>query len=1246
MNSTKRFFIILLLTLPAINMAASSFLFKTLDAKDGLTSSQINAILKDSRGFMWMGTPAGLYRYDGYSFKHFQSDSQDGSSLPNSYIYDIQEERNGTLWIQTPAGYCIYNPQTESFERDMNQNYKRMGIDDMPSIVYIDSHLNIWAYIPKKKVVCFNTQQQINVDFLMADDSNSIPTGDICSIGECKDGAIMVYSDGRIICLDALHQQFIVWKNEEIYKKKLRSSTSLKVFADQMDNIWLYGQGTLFVLDKKKNVWNTTIGDQLELTGNNVDNTVNDIAADRKGNIWVATNRKGLIKVNVNSHAMESAQPTAMNSYGAITRHSNNIQSVYIDNTDLLWVGTAKSGVAYWGENIYKFLSETIGDVTAMVQDSTGRVWYGTSDEGVVGYVGRLASFGVTSMAATMDGSIWVGSAQNGLTRIKDGNTMFYSTTSEGNKLIDNHINAMCADGSGNLWIATDGGLQNYNPRMNTFASYTKAKNNLQTNSITSLSYGRDNELLIGTSEGLTIMNLSTTETRHLIGNSTNMKRFTNSFITQVYQDSRKLLWIGTREGLNVLNLENDELDYITEREGLCNNNICGITEDKHSNIWITTSNGVSRIVVDHHGGKLNYGLYNYDQNDGLQGNEFNLGSILKQKDGNIIMGGINGVSRLRPKTDKEKESLPKVILTQLYIGEEEVHTGVIFHGRVILPQALNESQSIYLEHNENTFTIKFAAGNYNQNERLQFHYMLKGLNDTYVPGDALRHSVTFTDLASGTYELYVKASSPENSAQPSQESVLVITIAPAWWWKWYMQLLYVVIIAVVLYLWKMGFDQIKVLWTKKKVVITELMRQRDEIKAASDELRQPMSRMTSIIMDLSEKNGTLEEREQLNNLHSQMLQIITRVSDMQSFLEHPEDVAKENVRKHFEMNSHGEINLPQAVHDELSYEIRPQQSNSPMAGFKVYFIDDNQDFANFVFSRLRNVYDFYVFNSTTKASAEIETGLPNLVVCKQDMPNMTGSELCNKLKTDSKLYKIKFILMTENKLSSKDMMSQNITMSADDYMSKPFNIHDALIRFNKALGIKAEIADNLIEGAETRMLEGRNSSMTTATESMTYGDYKVGRQDEDDEEIRLVSTHLKNHEQEKEHTYTEADDEMHDDSYSMMDVMDRRLIQSIEQYVQHNMNRGQFNLEEMASAMGMGMRPLFQKVRDLTGKTPSELVRDLRLKHACILLKRTNINMNELATNIGYASANHFISTFRERFGITPTEYRLKYRK
>ena len=79
----KKLLFVLLLALPTV--VAADFLFKTLDASQGLTSSQINCILKDSRGYMWFGTPAGLYRYDGYVFKNFQSDSQDGNSLPNSY---------------------------------------------------------------------------------------------------------------------------------------------------------------------------------------------------------------------------------------------------------------------------------------------------------------------------------------------------------------------------------------------------------------------------------------------------------------------------------------------------------------------------------------------------------------------------------------------------------------------------------------------------------------------------------------------------------------------------------------------------------------------------------------------------------------------------------------------------------------------------------------------------------------------------------------------------------------------------------------------------------------------------------------------------------------------------------------------------------------------------------------------------------------------------------------------------------
>ena len=83
-----------------------------------------------------------------------------------------------------------------------------------------------------------------------------------------------------------------------------------------------------------------------------------------------------------------------------------------------------------------------------------------------------------------------------------------------------------------------------------------------------------------------------------------------------------------------------------------------------------------------------------------------------------------------------------------------------------------------------------------------------------------------------------------------------------------------------------------------------------------------------------------------------------------------------------------------------------------------------------------------------------------------------------------------------------------------------------------------------------------------------------------------------------------------------------QQLMRNVEQYVLQNMSRGQISVEEMASAMGMGRVPFFHKIRNITTKTPAELVREIRLKHACTLLVNTNLNLNELAINIGFMTA------------------------
>ena len=1247
MKGLKKILLVLMLALPLA--VAGVYLFKTLDIKDGLTSSQINCILKDGRGYMWFGTPAGLYRYDGYTFRNFQSNSKDGSSLPDSYIRSIQEALDGNLWILTSAGYCVYHPQTETFERDMKQIYARMGIEGLPNVVYFDRHKNLWAAIPNKGVVAYNMQQQLLYEFGYTDDSHGVPQGKICSIGECRDGAIIVYEDGRIVCCDIMHQQHTVWASDHVAQQHLRKSSSLKVFADQSDNIWLYGQGTLMQYNKSTNVWDTTIGNSIGLTNVSADHSVNGMASDQNGNIWIGTDRMGLLRMDMNTHAIESVQPHDGRN-NQLTQETIGVQSVYVDDTDLLWIGTEKSGVAFYGDNIYKFQSSFNGDITAIAQDIDGNIWYGTSDKGVIGYEGPLASQKVSCMETTNEGSLWVGSRQNGLTRIKDGTTHIFSASRDSMRtLIDDHINALAKDNSGNLWIATNGGLQVYNPKMNTFSSYTRENGMLNTNNITSLFYGKNNILLIGTSEGMILLNLSNREKTILTGNSTNLKTFTNNYITQVFEDSRGLIWVGTREGLNVYNSETDSLNYITEKNGLCNNSICGITEDKSSNIWVTTSNGISRIVVQRNReeGSFGYGLYNYDTKDGLQSNEFNTGSILTKSDGSVIFGGLYGVNWVRQAAKEDQNSLPRVMLTQLFIGEEEILVGHEYDNNVILPQALNESNKISLKNKQNTFTIKFAAGNYNQGERLQFMYWMEGRDHDWRNGDALLHGVKFRDLSSGTYTLHVKAVSADGAVS-NQERKLEIYIERPWWLTWWMLSVYVLIAIVILIIWRYGYKKLKNYMTRKRTVVDELKRQREEIKLTSDELRQPMARMTTIIGNLAEKENDLEGREQLNSLHFQMLQVITRISEMQTILENPEAKAESTAKDRLELNDQGEVSLPSIATSELTATIQPLRLDKKTQKFNVVFIDSNKDFNNFMNAHLREVYDFHIYDDIRLAIPDIESMKADLVICKQDMKHMTGSELCNQLKSNPRTQQIKFVLMTDTVLTQEMMSDMNITLAADDYIAKPFNVQEAVMRFNKLMGLgPVEMEQNTIEGRETRMLEGRNASMTTAT--MVYEDIPHAAD--------TAKSSVEETEDVSQQTVTESTPEKQGGvfaqqfygedetigNYSMSNLMDRQLMRNVEQYVLQNMSRGQISLEEMASAMGMGRVPFFHKIRNITAKTPAEVVRDIRLKHACVLLTKTNINMSELAINIGFSTAENFINIFKDKYGMTPLEYRLK---
>jgi len=1331
---------IAVLLLAAIS-AAGAYLFKSLGNPEGLTSSQITCIMKDSRGFMWFGTPSGLYRYDGYTFRNFQCDPKDGSSLPDSYIKSVQEALDGNLLINTTSGYCIYNPQNETFERDIRAYLGKMGMRREAKLLFIDSKHNLWAYTPNRGVECFNMQKQLLYNFGYSSTKTGIPQGNIIGMGESKEGTILIYETGRLVCCDVSNQQHTVWANAQLESQGMKRKSDLHVFTDSRGIVWLYGPGMLLGYNPDKQTWDTSTGNKLGFSSTErTDQNIYGMDEDSIGNVWIGSDVKGLVRMDVRTHEMEQVKPVSMKTQKMINDGIIRILSVYVDNTNLLWVGTQKFGVAYWGKNIYKFESDDVGDVTAMAEDASGKMWYGTEDNGVIGISSPLASSTVSAMAFTKDGSLWVGSLRNGITRIKNGESRIYSTARDsGRTVIDDHINALTSDKNGNLWIATNGGLQVFNATMESFSTYTKENGKLMTNDITALHYGKSNKMIVGTANGLLLMNLSSNEMTYLTGNTSNLKTFTNNYISSVYEDSRGLIWVGTREGINILDMETDDLNYITEEQGLCNNSVCGITEDKDNSMWITTTKGAAKIVVERNSedGSFSYGIFNYDSSDGLASNEFNPRALLTRKNGQVILGNMRGVNWVRKTVKGGKTVLPSVILSQLLIDDVEIEAGKKYQGEIPLPVALNETNKITLSGSNNSFIIKFAAGNYNQSEHIQFMYWLEGRDAGWKNADPLVHGIKVKNLSTGKYTLHVKAVGSDGSIS-DKERTLKITIERPWWLSWWMIALYVLILALLIYMWRSGWKRINNIWRKKRQVINELRSQREEIKMASEDLRKPMARMTSIIGSLAETETTVEGREKLNSLHSQLLQLITRISEMQIALENPQAKAKSRAEEKLVNGQLGDDNvlIGENGEEELTYEIKPQLRDLPTKKFLVIFIDNNEEFLRFMKARLGEFYTFETYSDILKAASDLEDLKADLVVCKQDMPGMTGSELCNKLKTNIVTESTKFVLLTDQVLAPADIKKQNITLSADDYLTKPFNIQEAMVRFNQLLGIGDVDMDNIIDRdsikGDDKYLEFNNSSMTTAKL-----DYE--RLEEDDEDEHIVQEHhrveakkveepvveepiVEEHRQEEKEVHQPEVEENHDDDYqnddddhveaktfvagevtiakprqkeketknqdddedaidillhgsgaadskkpntdlakthrggelqmnmgedyNMMSAADRQLLLNVEAYVTQNMSRGQINLEEMSSAMGMGRVPFFHKITAITHKTPAELIREIRLKHACELLEKTNISMHEIALNVGFVTSENFIHIFKEKLGVTPLEYRMRKRK
>src|SRR5690606_655179 len=248
---------------------------------------------------------------------------------------------------------------------------------------------------------------------------------------------------------------------------------------------------------------------------------------------------------------------------------------------------------------------------------------------------------------------------------------------------------------------------------------------------------------------------------------------------TTLFKDKRNWLWIGTQDGLIIHDLlKGTERKYYTN-DGLPNNFIHAIIEDRNGYIWITTSYGISRVQVDTETDSLH--LSSFNVHDGALKDEYINDAAFQADDGSLYFGGVNGFNVVDA-DNMPKVSLPfRPIFTKLYLNGETLKIGKEYDGRTILQKSTVFTDKLDLTYDQNFITLEYAALNFQNPERTHFRYKLEGIDKEWRYSSNPHLTIFYTNLPPGRFLLQVMSSS-DNNTWTASPTTLEITIRPPWW--------------------------------------------------------------------------------------------------------------------------------------------------------------------------------------------------------------------------------------------------------------------------------------------------------------------------------------------------------------------------------------------------------------------------------------------------------------------------------
>lgn len=1205
----KKTIITTFLLLLAYSLNATEYMFRHLEIKDGLSNHQVNNIFKDKEGFVWFSTASGLNRYDGTEVLSFRSYDFEKDAFADNYIYDVQQDYWGHLWIHTAQGYTLYDPTTEIFEKNLRNWMLNNGMDGTPELTFIDANKQMWIYIPTKGINLFIPQTKLLYTLFYSNEL--MPEGKLSSMAECREGILLLFENGKIACLNKENGK-VKWELTTITQELGGAKhVGIQAMSDSDGDVWIYSSRGVWVYNPTEKRFKNQFTAPLK---SSLHNQVQSITQDSNGNIWIGSKEAGIQVVN-----KKSLQATELVKKNDQIRSlpCNAIQSLYTDNHGTVWVGTATQGVSFYNESSFKFGFESLGDISSLKEDREGIIWFGNSNKGLFRWdkkknqleaisdaKGVLNTATITTLLHSKEGKCWIGTLNNGLLCYTNGAISYYeSNPSTSNSLANNSIRSLVEDREGVIWIGTAGdGVQALDPKTNQFTSYNVTNAQIASNQIYSLCISQKNRLIIGTERGVSMLNLENKRVTPWSGNKSGNTTLSNLRVTQLYEDSRGLLWIGTYDGLNIYQQKNDELKVVPIDASKEKQTILGITEDANKNIWVTTPNQVASIIptLNEREG-YEFQTYLYGEKDGLQQGRFNPRCIDKTRSEELIFGGTYGINYINPSSISYNKVYPNVRFTHLYLSNQEIQIGEPYNGEIILKKSLNNQKEIVLAPLKEVLEIHFSTDDYIVPQGVSYIYKLDGFSDKWIT--STNGKVSYTNLESGDYTLRVKAINSDGFGS-GEEFRLGITITAPLTFTILRYLLYALVligIVVATYFimrmqsvkrgrkrqlqekeeeleeesYKAPIKVTKALHSGSKQSIKEEKNVEESVKSeekkeaigSSQEISAAIYTIDSIVTieDEAEEMSAEYTAEESGELHTiqtiyldnegnESLEVIQTA--VARTIDYEEEEEKEEEEKKLVETTQQMINSSKKLREK---DYRPT----------LLVVDDNDDVLAFIHDHLQKEYHLVMAANGYDAWKLMETVTPQLIISDLEMPHIDGNELCRLVRSEEKLAKIPFILL----LARQTVHTDEIAKEVDDTLTKPFN--------------KASLVAKI-----QHLLENKS------TESNGEGKEKVVN-----------------------NTITTSDE---------------KLVERAVKYVEKHLSNSELSVEDISKALGINRVNLYKKLSHVTGKTPAEFIRFIRLKRAAQLLEEGQFSRTEIAFQVGFTNQRSFEKFFEKAYGTS----------